>query len=123
MVLPPCLQGGVDGGPDRGSLVVPAATLAMPAGTQRLVTRKRVVGHCPRRLPVGEEVPMDTTAAVLKPWRLNPYDIIVAVIFAVSLLHFTFCLLWALDQPILDLWGFRPAQTAISVPFIMSGRG
>jgi Dolichyl-phosphate-mannose-protein mannosyltransferase len=60
---------------------------------------------------------------VSKPWRLNPYATIAAAVFAVSLFHFTFCLLWALDQPILDLWGFRPAQTAISVPFIMSGRG
>jgi Dolichyl-phosphate-mannose-protein mannosyltransferase len=70
---------------------------------------------------------MDTafpdTRAVAKPWPLNPYDTIAAAVFAFSLFHFTFCLLWALDQPILDLWGFRPAQTAISVPFIMSGRG
>jgi hypothetical protein len=70
---------------------------------------------------------MDTafpdTRAVAKPWRLNPHDTVAAAVFAVSLFHFTFCLLWALDQPILDLWGFRPAQTAISVPFIMTGRG
>jgi len=76
---------------------------------------------------VGEEVPMDAglshTAAISRLRRLNPYNTMAAAAFAVALFHFTFCLLWALGQPILDLWGFRPAQTAISVPFIMSGRG
>ena len=51
--------------------------------------------------------PMDTTfpdtLAVVTPWRLNAYNTVAAAVFAVSLFHFTFCLLWALDQPILDL--------------------
>ena len=53
--------------------------------------------------------------------HLSPiFKAIFWLIFALSVGQFAFFAFWMLDQPIVDLWGFRPAQTAISVQYILS---
>jgi hypothetical protein len=40
-------------------------------------------------------------------------------IFYFFLCRFLFFTWWTLDQPIVDMWGFRPAQTTISVQYML----
>ena len=46
-------------------------------------------------------------------------DYVPWVVFCVALCQFMFFTLRTLDQPIVDMWGFRPAQTAITVPYML----
>jgi hypothetical protein len=48
---------------------------------------------------------------------------IASFVFCVALLQFVALTYLTLDQPILDMWGFRPAQTAAGVPYILRGQG
>jgi hypothetical protein len=41
------------------------------------------------------------------------------VLFVAALGQFAFWTVWTMDQPIVDMWGFRPAQTAASVPYML----
>ncbi|OZI62965.1 ArnT family glycosyltransferase [Bordetella genomosp. 11] len=50
-------------------------------------------------------------------------DGIAWVIFAFALCQFLFFTMRTLNQPIVDMWGFRPAQTAISVQYMLKGLG
>jgi len=52
--------------------------------------------------------------------RLFKGDVIPAFFFAAALGQFIFFTWWTLQQPIVDMHGFRPAQTAISVPYMLS---
>jgi hypothetical protein len=49
------------------------------------------------------------------------HEAVVGTVFCVALFQFIILTWVALDQPILDMWGFRPAQTAVSVPYMLHG--
>jgi hypothetical protein len=53
--------------------------------------------------------------------RIASGDYVPWVVFCVALCQFMFFTWRTLDQPIVDMWGFRPAQTAISVPYMLHG--
>jgi hypothetical protein len=43
-----------------------------------------------------------------------------AAVFALALIQFLFFTVYTLDQPLIDMYGFRTAQTALSVPYMLS---
>ncbi len=51
--------------------------------------------------------------------RIASGDCLPWLVFVAALCQFMFFTWWTLDQPIVDMWGFRPAQTAISVPYML----
>jgi hypothetical protein len=51
--------------------------------------------------------------------RIAGGDSVAWVVFSAAFCQFLFFTLWTLDQPISDMWGFRPAQTAISVSYML----
>ena len=51
--------------------------------------------------------------------RIASGDYVPWLVFCVALCQFMFFTWRTLDQPIVDMWGFRPAQTAISVPYML----
>ena len=73
-------------------------------------------------LPVAAETdpPADHTS-VMSQWmtavRKEPMT---AAVFALALGQFAFFTLYTLNQPLIDMYGFRPAQTAISIPYMLS---
>jgi hypothetical protein len=46
-------------------------------------------------------------------------DFIAWTVFCGALCQFLFFTWWTFDQPIIDGWGFRPAQTAITIPYML----
>ena len=64
---------------------------------------------------------LETTAkAGSSRWvRIASGDCLPWLVFGVALCQFLFVTWRTLDQPIVDMWGFRPAQTAISVPYML----
>jgi hypothetical protein len=46
-------------------------------------------------------------------------DAAIKAVVLIAFCQFLFFTWWTLDQPIVDMWGFRPAQTAISVPYML----
>jgi hypothetical protein len=46
-------------------------------------------------------------------------DYAIWTIFSAALCQFLLFTWWTLDQPIVDMWGFRPAQTAVSVTYML----
>lgn len=55
------------------------------------------------------------------PWRMTASQI-VGLVFLAALAQFAIYTWQTLNQPILDMWGFRPAQTAASVPYMLHDR-
>jgi uncharacterized membrane protein (DUF485 family) len=54
------------------------------------------------------------------PWaRIASGDYVPWLLFGAALCQFLFFTWRTLDQPIVDMFGFRPAQTAISVPYML----
>src|ERR1035441_4976295 len=66
----------------------------------------------------AEAVQTDDSAAPHAPGRLSTNQI-AGLIFIVALAQFAFFTWHTLNQPSLDMWGFRPAQTAASVPYML----
>src|SRR5258707_9909004 len=55
----------------------------------------------------------DVQWAELVPWALA----------LIAFGQFAFFTLITLNQPVIDMWGFRPAQTVISIPYMLRGEG
>ena len=70
---------------------------------------------------VGSSEPETTAlAGSSSPWaRIASGDYVAWLVFGVALCQFLVVTWRTLDQPIVDMWGFRPAQTAISVPYML----
>src|SRR4051794_23050631 len=45
---------------------------------------------------------------------------VAAAVFALALGQFAFFTLYTVNQPLIDMYGFRPAQTAIGIPYMLS---
>jgi hypothetical protein len=46
-------------------------------------------------------------------------DFVAWAIFSLALVQFIVFTVMTLNQPIIDLWAFRPAQTAVSIPYML----
>jgi hypothetical protein len=50
-------------------------------------------------------------------------ELIPSALALIAFAQFAFFTVLTLNQPVIDMWGFRPAQTVISIPYMLRGEG
>ncbi len=94
--------------------------------TSALTSKDLILGDCQPRhqrcsanVSLSEPEKTAPAGSVSLLARIASGDYVPWLVFCVALCQFMFFTWRTLDQPIVDMWGFRLAQTAISVPYML----